>query len=382
MLRNNEEVGLYRPTLCNDLDKIKGRLMDTKQIESHYSSYQGKKYIFLLLIFALLIVAAIAGITMGSAEINLQEIWQALTAEASATQHQIIVNIRLPRVLSAIVAGTALAVSGAAMQTILRNPLGSPFTLGISNAAAFGAAFAVIVLSAGSLQSGNNEPVMLNNPYTVTLSAFMWSLVSTLVIFLLAKFKGATPEVMILTGIILGSLFTAGITALQYFADDIEISSVVFWTFGDIGRASWKDLGILTGVVMVAMVIFMRNRWNYNALDTGDEMARSLGVHVERTRLTGMLTASLATAVTVSFFGIIAFVGLVVPHIVRRVIGGDERFLIPASALFGGMFLLVSDTVARIIISPVVLPVGILTSFLGAPLFLYLLIRGIGKGYW
>jgi iron complex transport system permease protein len=382
MLRNNEEVGLYRPTLCNDLDKIKGRLMDTKQIESHYSSYQGKKYIFLLLIFALLIVAAIAGITMGSAEINLQEIWQALTAEASATQHQIIVNIRLPRVLSAIVAGTALAVSGAAMQTILRNPLGSPFTLGISNAAAFGAAFAVIVLSAGSLQSGNNEPVMLNNPYTVTLSAFMWSLGSTLVIFLLAKFKGATPEVMILTGIILGSLFTAGITALQYFADDIEISSVVFWTFGDIGRASWKDLGILTGVVMVAMVIFMRNRWNYNALDTGDEMARSLGVHVERTRLTGMLTASLATAVTVSFFGIIAFVGLVVPHIVRRVIGGDERFLIPASALFGGMFLLVSDTVARIIISPVVLPVGILTSFLGAPLFLYLLIRGIGKGYW
>jgi iron complex transport system permease protein len=356
--------------------------MDTKQIESHYSSYQGKKYLFLLLISALLIAAAVAGITLGSAEINLQEIWQVLTAEASATQQQIILNIRLPRVLSAIVAGTALAVSGAAMQTILRNPLGSPFTLGISNAAAFGAAFAVIVLSAGSLQSGNNEPVMLNNPYTVTLSAFMWSLVSTLVIFLLARFKGATPEVMILTGIILGSLFTAGITALQYFADDIEISSVVFWTFGDIGRASWKDFFILTGVMIVAMVIFMRNRWNYNALDTGDEMAKSLGVHVERTRLTGMLTASLATAVTVSFFGIIAFVGLVVPHIVRRVIGGDERFLIPASALFGGMFLLVSDTVARTIIAPVVLPVGILTSFLGAPLFLYLLIRGIGKGYW
>jgi iron complex transport system permease protein len=130
------------------------------------------------------------------------------------------------------------------------------------------------------------------------------------------------------------------------------------------------------------MVIFLRNRWNYNALDTGDEMARSLGVHVQRTRLTGMVTASLATAVTVSFFGIIAFVGLVVPHIVRRVIGGDERFMIPASALFGGTFLLVSDTIARTIIAPVVLPVGILTSFLGAPLFLYLLIRGIGKGYW
>ncbi|MBS3774229.1 MAG: iron ABC transporter permease [Bacteroidales bacterium] len=351
-------------------------------IETSYRSYQGKKYAFLLLMFVVLIAFAIVGITLGSASIGLNDIFNVIFARGSEMQHQIIVNIRLPRVLSAILAGTALAVSGAAMQTILRNPLGSPFTLGVSNAAAFGAAFAVIVLSAGTSQSGNTETVMLNNPYSVTISAFLWSMVSTLIIFLLARFKGATPEVMILTGIILGSLFSAGITALQYFADDIEISSIVFWTFGDIGRSSWRDFLILLGVVLIATVIFLRNRWNYNALDAGDEMAKSLGVHVQRTRLTGMVTASLATAVTVSFFGIIAFVGLVVPHIVRRVIGGDERFLIPASALFGGMFLLVSDTVARTVIAPVVLPVGILTSFLGAPLFLYLLIRGIGKGYW
>ncbi|MFW6103993.1 MAG: FecCD family ABC transporter permease, partial [Bacteroidota bacterium] len=330
----------------------------------------------------LLLAFAITGITLGSADIGLNDFFRVITAQGTEMQHQIIVNIRLPRVLSAILAGTALAVSGAAMQTILRNPLGSPFTLGISNAAAFGAAFAVIVLSAGASQSGTTDAVLINNPYSVTLSAFLWSMVSTLIIFLLARFKGATPEVMILTGIILGSLFSAGITALQYFADDIEISSIVFWTFGDIGRASWRDFGLLLVVVLIAMAIFLRNRWNYNALDAGDEMAKSLGVHVQRTRLTGMITASLATAVTVSFFGIIAFVGLVVPHIVRRVIGGDERFLIPASALFGGMFLLVSDTVARTVIAPVVLPVGILTSFLGAPLFLYLLIRGIGKGYW
>jgi len=351
-------------------------------IETNYRSYQGRKYAFLILIFILLVASAIAGILLGSAGIGLNDILKLISAEANELQQQIIVNIRLPRVLSAILAGTALAVSGAAMQTILRNPLGSPFTLGISNAAAFGAAFAVIVFSAGTSQSGNTESVLLNNPYSVTLSAFLWSMVSTLIIFLLARFKGATPEVMILTGIILGSLFSAGITALQYFADDIEISSIVFWTFGDIGRASWRDFGILLVVVLVAMILFMKNRWNYNALDAGDEMAKSLGVNVQRTRLTGMVTASLATAVTVSFFGIIAFVGLVVPHIVRRVIGGDERFLIPASALFGGMFLLVSDIIARTIIAPVVLPVGILTSFLGAPLFLYLLIRGIGKGYW
>lgn len=356
--------------------------MKTQNMEAHYNRYQGKKYAFLFFILFLLLVASMAGIMLGSSEIGFQDILKVLTGKATEVQRQIIVNIRLPRVLSAVVAGTALAVAGAAMQTILRNPLGSPFTLGVSNAAAFGAAFAVVVLSAGHTQSSGTDAVLLGSPYVVTLSAFLWSLVSTLVIFLLAKFRGATPEVMILTGIILGSLFTAGITALQYFADDIEISSIVFWTFGDIGRASWQDFTILTGVVLVALMIFMRNRWNYNALDAGDEMARSLGVHVQRTRLTGMVTASLATAVAVSFFGIIAFVGLVVPHIVRRVIGGDERFLIPASALFGGMFLLVSDTVARTIIAPVVLPVGILTSFLGAPLFLYLLIKGIGKGYW
>jgi len=355
---------------------------DVHQIETHYSKHQGRKYLIITGIVVLLLAASLAGIVLGSANIGFGEVLDVLGSRATAVEHQIVVNIRLPRILSAIVAGAALAVSGAAMQSILRNPLGSPFTLGISNAAAFGAAFAVIVLGAGSSQSGSANPVIFDNPYAVTVSAFLWSLVSTGIIFLLAKYKGATPEVMILTGIILGSLFAAGMTALQYFADDIEISTVVFWTFGDLGRASWKDFRILLLVVLAAMIIFIRNRWNYNALDSGDEVARSLGVHVERIRLTGMVTASLATAIAVSFFGIIAFVGLVVPHIVRRIIGGDERFLIPASALFGGMFLLVSDIAARTLIAPVVLPVGILTSFLGAPLFLYLLIRGIGKGYW
>lgn len=352
------------------------------QLDIRYSRHQGRKYLVILVFTLLLVLAALAGIVLGSADIGFREVADVIASQASAVEHQVIVNIRLPRILSAIVTGAALAVSGAAMQSILKNPLGSPFTLGISNAAAFGAAFAVIILGAGSTQSGSANPVILNNPYAVTVSAFLWSLVSTGVIFLLARYKGATPEVMILTGIILGSLFSAGMTALQYFADDIEISTVVFWTFGDVGRASWRDFNILLVVVLAAMVVFVRNRWNYNALDAGDEVARSLGVHVERTRLVGMVTASLATAIAVSFFGIIAFVGLVVPHIVRRIIGGDERFLVPASAIFGGMFLLVSDTIARTLLAPVVLPVGILTSFLGAPLFLYLLIKGIGKGYW
>ncbi|MFO8235269.1 MAG: iron ABC transporter permease [Bacteroidales bacterium] len=351
-------------------------------IEKSYRQSLQIKYRFIFITIVLLFIAIILGLALGSTQTGLKEIANNIFGYQDKTIHQILINIRLPRILSAVMAGSALAVSGAVMQTILRNPLGSPFTLGISNAAAFGAAFAVIILGMGTTQSGATEAVIIDQTFSIGLSAFLWSLVSTGIIFFLAKFKGATPEVMILSGIILGSLFSAGITALQYFADDIEISSVVFWTFGDIGRASWDEFNILLVVVAISTFIFIRERWNYNALSNGDDVAKSLGVNVERTRLTGLVLTSLVTAITVAFFGIIAFVGLVVPHIVRRIIGGDERFLIPASALFGGLFLLVSDTVARTIIAPVVLPVGILTSFLGAPLFLYLLIKGIGKGYW
>lgn len=351
-------------------------------IEKTYNQSLQIKYRFILITAVLLFLAILFSLALGSTNIELSSIFLNLFTEYDSTTQNILLNIRLPRILSAVMAGAALAVAGAAMQTILRNPLGSPFTLGISNAAAFGAAFAVIVLGMGTTQSGNTEAVILDDTLTISLSAFLWSLVSTGIIFFLAKFKGATPEVIILSGIILGSLFSAGITALQYFANDIEISSIVFWTFGEIGRATWSDLQILAGAVLISTMLFVKDRWNYSALKNGDEVAKSLGVHVERTRLTGLLLASLVTAITVAFFGIIAFVGLVVPHIVRRIIGGDERFLIPASALFGSLFLLVSDTVARTIIAPVVLPVGILTSFLGAPLFLYLLIKGIGKGHW
>jgi iron complex transport system permease protein len=266
------------------------------------------------------------------------------------------------------------------MQSILRNPLGSPFTLGISHSAAFGAAFAIVVLGVGSINSSSIDAVILNNPYVITVCAFGFSLIATFIIILLAKYKGASPETMILTGVALGSLFIAGTTALEYFAEDIQLSSIIFWTFGDIGRTSWNDLAIISAVVIPAVIYFIYNMWNYNSLNSGDETAKSLGVNVERVRIGGLLVASLVTALIVSFVGIIGFIGLVVPHIVRKSIGGDERYLIPSACIIGAILLMASDTVARTIISPVVLPVGILTSFLGAPLFIYLVVKG--RKYW
>lgn len=347
-----------------------------------YRQYRRRKIMFMAGTGLLLVVFMFVGLGLGAAGLSMKEIWEVIAGGGSPLAWQIVWNIRLPRVLSAVMAGVALSVAGAVMQSILRNPLGSPFTLGISNAAAFGAAVAVVIFGAGSTRSYSNEAVLIINPYLITVCAFVSSLVATGIIIGVSRIRGASPETMILTGIMAGSLFLAGTTALQYFATDVQLAAIVFWTFGDLGRAAWREFWIMLAVVVPSLVYFIYNRWNYNSLDAGDETARSLGVNVERVRITGMVIASVSTAVAVSFFGIIAFVGLVVPHIVRAFIGSDERFLIPGSALFGGLFLLVADTAARTIISPVVLPVGILTSFIGAPLFLFLLVSRKRRSQW
>ncbi len=350
-------------------------------IVNQYKQYVRKRIFFILGVFVLLVVIALLSLVSGSADIHFQHIIDLFTGKESSFASNIILNIRLPRVIGAILAGTALAVSGAVTQSLLHNPLASPYTLGISGAAAFGAAFAIVVLGAGSAYSGSNDMAMIENPYLVTISAFVWSLAGIFIILLLSKYKGATPEMIILSGIIISSLFQAGISAMQYFADNIQLASIVFWTFGDLGRASWDNLWILAVVLVPILIFFFSRIWTYKSLQSGDEHAQSLGVNVKRVRISGMVAATLATAVVVSFYGVIAFVGLVVPHIVRRIIGNDEQFLIPASAIFGGAFLLLSDTLARTVILPVILPVGILTSFIGAPLFLFLLIKSMSKNY-
>lgn len=351
----------------------------TEKIVAQYKKFIRRRVWFMGLTVLLLVGFAVLALVSGSADTSFSSLLRVISGNGEPFSSQIILSIRLPRVIGAILAGTALAVSGAVIQSLLKNPLASPFTLGISGAAAFGAAFAIIFLGAGSGYSGPADAAIIDNPYVVTLSAFIWSLVSVLVILFLSKYKGATPEVIILSGIIISSLFGAGISAMQYFSDDVQLAAIVFWTFGDMGRATWRETIIMSAVLVPVMAFFLQQSWNYKSLQSGDEYARSLGVNVTRVRLTGMVAASLATAVVVSFFGVIAFVGLVVPHIVRRIIGSDEHFVIPASALFGGAFLLLSDTLARTAMAPVIMPVGILTSFIGAPLFLFLLIRGMKR---
>ncbi|BDQ33493.1 FecCD family ABC transporter permease [Pseudodesulfovibrio portus] len=346
-------------------------------IPDEYRRYIGWKSALLFVVTGALSVSLLVAVSLGAAHIPLADVARSLAGAAVSKRFEMILwNIRLPQALAAIVAGAGLAVAGTAMQSILRNPLGSPFTLGISHAAAFGAAFSVMILDGGIMASTHTDAVTITSPYVTTGLAFVFSLAAAGVIIGVSRLRGATPEVMILTGVALGSLFTAGTMLLQFFADDVQLAAMIFWTFGDTARASWSELGIVSVVTVVACAYFLFNGWNYNAIDAGDETAKGLGVRVERVRMVGMLLATLLTAVIIAFLGIIGFVGLVVPHMARRVIGSDHRFLLPATILGGGLLLLVSDTVARLILAPHVLPVSVLTAFLGAPVFIYLILRG------
>lgn len=347
------------------------------KIPADYLGYVRIKYLWIVFGIILLFFLFIISISVGAVSIPPYDVLMTLFGQNVNHKYDAIIwNIRLPQALTAIIAGIGLSVAGVAMQSILRNPLGSPFTLGISNAGAFGAAVSVIIFGTGKIQSTIADPITINNPYITTISAFIFCMIATAVILMISRIRGASPEVMVLTGVALSSLFTAGTMFLQYFASDTQLAAVVFWTFGDVSRASWSELALMSVLVTLACIYFLFNRWNYNAIDAGNETAKGLGVNVERVRLFGMTISAMVTAVLVAFLGVIGFVGLVCPHMVRRIIGDDQRYLIPGSCVMGGVLLLASDTVARLIVAPYVLPVAVLTAFMGAPVFIYLIIRG------
>lgn len=340
----------------------------------YHSQTRRKNLVLAGLLAANLLLLAWA-MNAGAANTSFGQVWQALLGKESGIPLIVVWNIRLPRVLAAIITGAGLAVSGCVMQTCLKNPLASPSALGISNAAAFGANLAIVAFGAGTIRSSSADAVTILNPYSVSFSAFAFSMLATLVILFLTSRSGFSSEAVVLAGVAFGSLFSAASTLVQYFAQDVQVAAMVFWTFGDLGRISWRELGILALAVAVGLVFFLWHRWDYNALDSGEDTARGLGVNVGHIRFITMLLASLITAISVSYMGIIGFVGLIAPQMMRRTIGTDHRFLLPASLLCGAALLLLSDTLARTMLSPVVLPVGAITSFFGAPLFLFLLVR-------
>ncbi|EFQ22554.1 transport system permease protein [Aminomonas paucivorans DSM 12260] len=347
-----------------------------RPIRSPYEAHVRRKQLGLWALGGALCLLFLLSLRIGAIPLSWTEVLRALLEEDAPRQMKLVVwNIRLPQALCALAVGSGLAMAGACLQTLLQNPLASPFTLGISHAAAFGAALSVMFLGGGGMGSTLADAVAVTHLSLTVTCAFLGSLFCTGILLLLSGRRGSTSESIILSGVALGTLFTAGTLVLQFFADDSQLAAMVFWTFGDLSRVRWPSLVLMGLVVSATGGFFLLHRWHYNALAAGEETAASLGVPVRRVRLGGMLASALVTSAVVAFVGVIGFVGLLGPHLLRGLLGDDHRYLLPGSALLGSLILLLADLGARTFLAPRILPVSVVTSFLGVPLFLFLVLR-------
>ena len=331
--------------------------------------------VIMIAMLVAVIAVGIACLFVGSSNMTFGDAMDALLGGGTDAQSRIIWKIRVPRILAAVIAGAGLSVAGLVMQTTLNNSMASPSTLGVSNAAVFGANLSIIVFAGGFLSTGNNiQSFDLGaNPYATSVLAFVFSTASVLLILGLCTVRSFSPNVVVLSGMAIGSVWTAATTILQFYATDVGLSAAVIWSFGDLGRATYRTDAIMLAVVMIGTVYFMLMAWKYNALLSGEATAKTMGVNVEALRFVTLLLASVITAVCVSFLGIIGFVGIICPHVTKKLLGQDHRVTLPVSCLMGSLLLLLADTLSRSVGSGSALPVGAITSALGAPFFIAIL---------
>jgi len=357
-----------------DNKQVTSKTIQELTVESEKKKYRkiiAKRVIFIITSAVALFVLAGIALALGSADITFIEAYSAIFARAlpnlfhtSTLADTVVWTLRLPRILLTIFAGAVLAIGGCTTQVILRNPIATPYTLGVSAGAGLGAAIGII------LGTG-----LVNGEFMIIGNAFVFSLIPLTVILLLVKRKNASPETMILAGIAMVYIFNACTTILQYFAETNAVSATVFWIVGDLSKATWYQLPYVLVVLIAGLAINLWLAWDINAMKMGDDTAKSLGVEVDRVRKISLIISCLITATVVAFTGAIGFVCLVAPHVCRAFIGHNQRALIISSALVGSILLLIADIVARQLISPIILPVGAITAFLGGPLLLYLLIK-------
>ena len=326
----------------------------------------------LVLLLIAVIAVGIGCLFVGSSNMSFSAALDALLGGGTGAQSRIIWKIRVPRVLAAIIAGAGLSVSGLVMQTTLNNSMASPSTLGVSNAAVFGANLSIIAFAGGFLSTGNN---LQNfdvgaNPYATSVLAFVFAALSVLLILGLCTIRSFSPNVVVLSGMAIGSVWTAATTILQFYATDVGLSAAVIWSFGDLSRATYRTDAIMAVVVLAGLVYFLLMSWKYNALLSGEATAKTMGVNVEALRFVSLLLSSVITAVCVSFLGVIGFVGIICPHVTKKLLGQDHRVTLPVACLMGSLLLVLADTASRSLGSGSALPVGAITSLLGAPFFL------------
>ena len=317
---------------------------------------------------ALLVLSVLADLASGASGMGLGHLLQGVfdPTALSATERVIIWNVRLPYSLMAVLVGAALALAGAEMQAILDNPLASPFTLGVSSAAALGASLSIAYpLSI----------VWLEPSVQVTLMAFVFACLSVLLLQTMSRLRGAGVESLVLFGIALVFSCNALVSLLQLLATEDVLQQLVFWTLGSLARADWNKLAILAAVLALIVPFSLRAAPAMTLLRMGEDRARSFGVDTRRLRFASLLRISLLSATAVAFVGTIGFIGLVGPHIARLLVGEDQRFLLPASALVGALLLSLSSIASKLILPGVIVPVGIVTALVGVPVFVVLVFR-------
>ena len=342
--------------------------LGNKENLSDYRKNELRSISFLVLLTVFLLLSILLSLRAGSYNTPVMELIKGIFGKSADKKINLVVqNNRMPRICTAIIAGAGLGLSGCILQAILHNPLASASTLGVSQGATFGAAFAIVAMN-------------MTGAIGISVYSFLGSIAVAIVILGLSRFKQVSAEGIVLAGVAISSMLSGATTLIQYFANEIQLTSLVFWTFGDLGSTGWEDLRPMGIMVLILLVYCFAHRWDYNALLNGEETAVSLGIHVQRLTLTNMVLCCLTCSIIVSNVGLINFIGLVAPHIVRMVVGNNHVYLIPGSVLAGAALLLLGDLIARVAIMPIILPIGAITSFLGGPLFLYLLFKG-GRKY-
>lgn len=319
------------------------------------------------ILLVILIIVAVASLGVGAASIPMVDVFAALAGEGySSVYRTIVVDIRLPRTLLALLVGAGVATSGAAIQGLFRNPLADPALIGVSGGAAlFAAGYLVLGVELGIASLG------------IAVSAFVGGLLTTWLVLEIGR-RGGTISSMLLAGIAINAVALSGVGILTYLSTDVELRSLVFWALGSLNGADWPAVAIAMAILPIIAVFLGRSK-ALNAITLGDREAGHLGISVARLRIEIVLLTALAIGVSVALCGVIAFVGLVVPHLIRLGLGSNHYVVIPGSAILGGLLLLLADSLSRTLLSPAELPVGIITALLGGPFFIYLIVQQKGK---
>ena len=342
--------------------------------QSGYLRSVRKRWVVLVLLCGLTLLSWVVDVMTGPAMLSLQDVLAAVFEPESvrSASRTIVWTFRLPTALFALLVGASLGLAGAEMQTILGNPLASPYTLGVSAAAGFGAALAIIL---------GCEAIALTATLAVPLSAFCFAMLCSMAVYGIAHVKRGSPEAIILGGVALLFLFNSAVAFLQYVASEEELQAIVFWMFGSLQGATWAKLAVVAAVLFLCAPLLALKAWSLTALRMGDERARSLGINVTRLRLQTLVLVSTLTATAVCFAGSIGFIGLIAPHLARSMVGEDQRFFMPLSALMGALLLSMASVGSKMAIPGAIFPIGIATAFMGVPFFAaVVLVRK--RAYW